>query len=275
MSKSVVSDHVRSLEKRCAARLLERSTRRMRLTQVGEQVLVVAGAVVDAAGGSTDQAHRNAPVGTLRVATTHDLGARFVAPLVARLAAQHRQLRVDIVSDDAPHDLIAGRFDVAVRLGAPRDSELVMRKLRTFDEQILAAPSLAAEHPHVARPRDLAGAPWVHHALLSRTDAWTFRGPRGEKDEITVTVRAQANTGDGVRALVKGGVGFGVLPEYQVDADVRRGALVRMCPEWTWREVTLYAVLPSAKRPPKRVELFVTALRDAVGQGGIFTVTSW
>lgn len=95
-------------------------------------------------------------------------------------------------------------------------------------------------------------------------DAWKFHGPRGERETVRVTVRAQANTGDGVRALVLGGAGVGVLPLYQVAADLRRGALVRLCPEWIWREVTLYALLPSVRTRPKRVELFLAALRDAV-----------
>jgi DNA-binding transcriptional LysR family regulator len=264
LSKSVVSAHVRTLEKRCAVRLFERSTRRLRLTQTGERLLEVAATVTAATRDVDDilEEQRDTPVGTLRIATTHDLGALFVAPLVARLAAAHRQLRAEIVSDDGPQDLIGGNFDLAIRLGAPKDSELVMRRLKVYAEPIVAAPSLAKKS--VARPRDLAGAPWVRHTLVSKRETFTFRGPHGEADEIVVATRAQANTGDGVRALVLGGVGFAVLPEYQIASDLRRGALVRVCPGWIWREVTLYAVLPSTKRAPKRVELFLGALKDAI-----------
>jgi DNA-binding transcriptional LysR family regulator len=271
----VVSDHVRSLEERCRARLVERTTRRLKLTQVGERILSIATAVVGAARDvdAILEEHRDAPAGTLRVATTHDLGARFVAPLVARLATRHPQLSVEIVSDDAPHDLIGGRFDVAVRLGAPRDSELVLKKLWSFSEPIVAAPEVASSFAQVKRPRDLAGAPWVRHSVIPTRETWQFRGPRGEVDEISVNVRAQANTGDGVRGLLLGGAGFGVLPEYQVAADLRRGALVGVCPGWSWKEVTLYAVLPS-KRQPKRVEIFLGELRDAV-RPGIMTEPSF
>lgn len=269
LSKSVVSEHVRTLEERLAVRLLERTTRRLRLTQVGEQVLAAAGAVVDA-GAAIDgilEVHRHAPAGTLRIAATHDLGARLVAPLAARLAREHPQLRIDLVSDDARHDLIAGRFDLAVRLGAPRDSEYVMRRLGAFVEPIVAVPALAAAYSGVSRPRGLRDAPWVRHALLGRSDVWRFTGPRGEVDRVAVEVRGQANTGDGVRALLLGGVGLGAIPEYQIAADLRRGALVRLCPGWIWNQLTLYAVLPSVKRLPKRTELFVGALREAVARG--------
>jgi DNA-binding transcriptional LysR family regulator len=271
VSKSVVSDQVRTLEERCGVRLIERSTRRLKLTQVGEGILSIASRVA-AAGRDIDsilEEHRDAPVGMLRIATTHDLSERFVAPTVARLARLHPQLRADIVSDDGPADLIKGGFDLAVRLGAPLDSQLVMRKLGAFDEALYASPALADTFSHVTRPRDLAGAPWVRHSLLPKLDVWTFRGPRRDVDEIGVTVRAQANTGDGVRALLLGGAGFGVLPTYQATHDVRRGALVRVCPEWIWRGVTLYAVFPSAKRQPKRVELMLAALENAVVREGL------
>src|SRR5262249_8824093 len=150
------------------------------------------------------------------------------------------------------------RFDVAVRLGAPRDSTLVLRKLGTFVEPIVAAPSVAAPWMRATRPRDLAAAPWVRHALVAHGEAWKFLGPRGERETVRVAARAQANTGDGVRALLVGGAGVGVLPLYQIAADLRRGALVRLCPEWIWKEVTLHALLPSVRTRPKRVELFLS-----------------
>jgi DNA-binding transcriptional LysR family regulator len=266
LAKSILSDRVRLLEEVCGARLLERSTRSLRITQVGEQILAVAAAVADATRdvNAILEEHRDAPVGMLRVATTHDLGTRLVAPLVARLAARHPQLRVDMVSDDAPHNLIADGFDVAVRLGAPRDSEHVMRKLWTFPDAILAAPALAARFAHAKRPRDLAAAPWVRHSFVHAfEDVWRFRGPRGEQDEIAVTLRAQANTGDGVRVLLLEGVGLGVLPGYQVTDQIGRGTLVRLCPAWSMREIALYAIVPSARRPPRRVQLFLGALKEA------------
>jgi DNA-binding transcriptional LysR family regulator len=238
---------------------------------VGEQVLAAAAPVVEATRDieAVLEEHREAAVGTLRVATTHDLGPRFVAPVAAALVARHPQLRVDIVADDAPQDLIAGNFDLAVRLGAPRDSGHVMRRLGVTTEPIVAAPALADRYLNASRPRDLAGAPWARHALLSRSDVMTFRGPRGEHEEIPIAVRAQANTGDGLRALLLAGVGFGALPEHLVTEDLRRGALVRVCPEWIWKQLTLYAVLPSAKTRPKRVTLFLAALKEALASAGV------
>lgn len=268
LSKSFVSEQVRLLEERCGVRLLERSTRRMQLTQVGEHVLRAAAAVGEAARevGAILEQHREAPVGTLRVATTHDLGTRLVIPAAARLARRHPQLRVDIQSDDTVHDLIAGQYDLAVRLGAPRDSSHVIRKLGFIDERIAAAPGLAEGYARARRPGELAQAPWVRHSVVQRGGAWTFRGPRGQTDEVAPVIRGEANTGEGTRELMLAGLGLGTLPDYLIADELRRGALVTVCPEWLHKQLTLYAVLPSRQRQPKRVTLFVEALREVFAE---------
>lgn len=270
MSKSLVSENIRTLEERCGVQLLERTTRRMRLTQVGEQVMSTATQIVNATRGldAILEEHRSTPVGTLRIATTHDLGTLLVAPLCAKLALIHPQLGIDIVSDDHSHDLIANRVDLAVRLGQPKESGHVIRPLAHIPEPILAAPSLAAQWSHVIRPRDLQGAPWARHSLVSRTDSLTFIGPKGETEEVPLQLRAQCNTGEGVRALLLQGVGIGVLPEYLVAEELQRGALVRLCPGWIWKEVMLYVELAQAKRKPRRVQLFMQALTDTFSPGG-------
>ncbi len=271
LGKSVVSDQLRALEARCGLRLLERTTRRVRLTQAGERLLPVARKVLDATREVTDlvELHRGTPVGTLRIATTHDLGRRFVAPVAGRLAALHPQLQFELVCDDALQDLVDGRFDLAIRLGRPRDSELGLRRLCTFEEPIVATPALASLWRDATRPSSLAGAPWVRHTLVAPGGPFTFEGPRGRVEEVTVSERARANTGDAVRALVRCGVGFGVLPDYQVIDDLRDGSLVRVCAAWRWKEVALFAALPTARRPPPRVELLLTALKEAVGRAGV------
>jgi DNA-binding transcriptional LysR family regulator len=265
VSKSVVSDRVRTLEDRLDVRLLERSTRRLRPTQVGEEVLSVALGVLDATGEVERivENHRDAPVGTLRVGTTHDLAPRLVVPVAARIAARHPNVTVEIVADDAQHDLIAAGFDVGVRLGTPRSSGYGFRRLGVVPEIVTAAPELAARRA-VSRPSDLAEAPWTRHTLLPRADVIELRGPRGEREKVAVRVRAGANTGDGVRGLVRGGVGFGLLPMHLAADDLASGALVQVCKGWVARQISIFAVVPSARRQPRRTELFLAALKEAI-----------
>jgi DNA-binding transcriptional LysR family regulator len=142
-------------------------------------------------------------------------------------------------------------------------------QLTQVDEPIVAAPAVAARYVNARKPRDLHAAPWVHHSLLAGTEVMSFIGPRGARQEVVVSRRAQANTGEGVRALVLHGAGVGVLPEYLVAEELRSGALVRLCPEWIWRRLLVFAELPSGKQKPQRLRLFLDGLKRAVADGAL------
>lgn len=270
LAKSVVSQHVRTLEERCGVRLLERTTRALRLTQVGEQVLAAATPAVESVREvqRAVEAHRGAPTGTLRVTAVIDIGTRLVAPAAAHLSRAHPDLRVEIVSDDGQRDLVSEGFDVALRLGPARDSSLVMKKLGTEQEIIVAAPDVASRFTSAVRPSQLAGAPWVEHSALAITSVQRFRDAHGATDEVHVDTRARANTGEAMRALVLGGAGLAAIPYSMVHAEVSEGRLERLCPSWYRRDLVLYAAMPSGRRAPARVRAFLEALRDALPTAG-------
>ncbi|MBU0552451.1 LysR family transcriptional regulator [Myxococcota bacterium] len=261
LSRSVVSAQVQALEARWRVRLLERTTRRSRLTPAGISALACF-AEVEASMGVLErglEAARDAPTGRLRVTTTHDLATTLLAPVAAALIAQHPGLDIEIIADDETHDLIEGGFDLAIRLGAPRDSSYVMRRVATFEEPIVAAPALAARFAGVTDPAGLSAAPWVRHTLIPG-GRMRFRGPGGVEVEISTQARGSANSGAAVRALLLGGAGIGVLPSYQIEADLTSGALKRLCPAWTWRAVSLYVLQPDARHPRRVVRLFIERL---------------
>lgn len=269
LSKSVVSDRVRQLEERCGARLLERTTRRLRLTPTGQEVLDAAHQVTDALSnlGRRLAEARREPAGLLRVATTIDLAPQLVAPVVARMVRAWPKLRVEIVADDVAHDLLARNIDVAVRLGAPKSSTFVSRKLATLTEPIVASPALAEVLGPVTRPRDLATAPWVRHALLP-AGPMRFTGPDAAEDELTPQVRVEANTGATVLALLLAGAGVGVFPVHGLRAHLDAGRLVELCPGWIWKTVTLYALMPSRPTANPAVDALLEMLRDEVARTG-------
>jgi DNA-binding transcriptional LysR family regulator len=269
LSKSVVSDRVRQLEERCGARLLERTTRRLRLTAAGQEVLDAAHQVTDALAslGRRLAEARREPAGLLRVATTIDLAPQLVAPVVARMVRTWPKLQVEIVADDAAHDLLAGNIDVAVRLGAPKSSTFVARKLATLAEPIVASPALAEVLGPVSRPRDLALAPWVRHALLP-AGPMRFTGPDAAADEVTPPIRVSANTGAAVLALILAGAGVGVFPLHGLHAHLEAGRLVQLCPGWIWRTVSLYALMPSRPTSSPAVDALLEMLRDEIARTG-------
>ncbi|MCB9616777.1 MAG: LysR family transcriptional regulator [Sandaracinus sp.] len=265
LAKSVVSEQVRNLEARIGVRLLERTTRRVRCTQVGDEVREAAERMLEAAAEvrRAADAHRDAPTGTLRVAATLDLGVRFVAPAVATVCERYPNLRVELALDDSETDLIAAGVDVALRLGVPKDSRLVTRKLAVDREIVVASPSLAHAWP-ASRPRELQGAPWLLHGRLARLPM-RFHGPRRGEDTITVKpARGVASTADALRALARGGVGFAVLPLHLVEDDLRVGALVRVCEPWYRREIGIHLMLPSRRDAPRRTTVLVEELTRRV-----------
>jgi len=269
LSKSAVSERVKQLEERCGARLLERTTRRLRLTDLGAEVLATATRVEDALGqlSRSLELGRGEPSGLLRVATTNDLGPLLVGPVVARFVGAYPKARVEILSDDAQRDVLATRIDLAVRLGAPKASSLIFRRLAVLSEPIVAAPAVVDALGRVSRPRDLAAAPWVRHSLVATT-TMRFLGPGGARDELVPVVRAEADAGATVLSLLLNGAGVGVLPEHMLREHLQAGRLVRLCPGWIWKQISLYALMPSRAAPGSALKAFLAMLLAEVGRDG-------
>ena len=265
LAKSVVSHHVRTLEERCGVRLMERSTRSLRLTQVGEQVLDAAKEALSSVRSLEQvvEGHRSAPTGTLRVTVPHDPSlSAMIAPIAAALTRRHEALKVDLLFDDRVHDLVQEGFDIAVRLGSVRESSYVVRRLGSEPEIIVASPAAVDDLGDVGTPRDLAGARWVIHSALPLRSSWTFRSPRGDRVQVGVKVVATTNTVVASRDLLLAGAGFGLLPLHVVRDDLAAGRLLRLCPGWVSRKLTLHALLPTRRSPP-RVRVFLDHLAAA------------
>lgn len=266
LTKSVVSSHVRTLEERLGSRLLERTTRRQRLTQIGEEVYATAKQMVglNAELGARIAAQRDTPSGTLRVAAQTDLGRRFVTPVLARMCQEHPGLDVDLHFGDQEVDMLSSAIEVAVRLGVPKDSDLVAKKIADDREIIVACPSLARAWSHAAKPAELRDAPWLaHREVVSSRETYRHRG--GGRSELSVPHRrATASTVSTLIDLARAGVGFVVLPQLLVETQLDEGSLVRVLTGWRHRKVGVYAVRPSRQHTPLRVTAFIHALTAAI-----------
>lgn len=263
LAKSVVSEQVRLLEERCGVRLLERTTRRLRMTQAGESLFGSADKLLvelEHARQALDE-QQNVPSGTLRVVSTLELGARFVDPVLAELLAAHPQLRVEHYSDDKEVDLVGLGIDVAVRLGVLKDSSFQARRLAEDEEIVVAAPALAARWAHVRKPHDLADAPWIVHLSLAKSVQQSYNGPGGAKDEFARgEPRALVSNAKGIRTLVSAGAGFAAIPTHLIADELASGQVIQVLPGWYRRKVGIYILRPSRKHSPLRTELFVEAI---------------
>jgi DNA-binding transcriptional LysR family regulator len=265
ISKGQVSNHLRMLEEALGARLLERTTRRVALTQMGQEVLSAADRMLSAASevGRIAESRHGAVSGVLRVAAPVDLGAILVAPTVGRLCNRHPELKAELVLSDAQTDPVAHRLDAMVAVNVPRDSALISTLLGSDFEIIVAAPELARRWQGATQPKELAGAPWVAHPAIPDSARHQFRNERGALQRLASgEPRVRANTSDSIRSLVVGGVGLAVVPSQMVLEDIRSGRMVRLLPEWKGRRVRFHVCLTSRKHPPARVTLFVEELRE-------------
>jgi DNA-binding transcriptional LysR family regulator len=163
LTKAMVSQHLARLEQELGTTLLLRSTRRMSLTEAGTvfhadcaRLLADAEAAIARVGGN-----RDTPSGTLRLTTSTDCGMAVVAPALASFCQVHPQVQVDLVIGDRFNDLIAERFDLAIRVGWLRDSSLHATRLGSFRQMVVATPAYLATHGTPRRPEQLAGGTWL------------------------------------------------------------------------------------------------------------------
>ena len=264
ISKALASAHLRQLEEALGVRLLDRTTRRATLTQVGQDVLTAAERMISAADDVSRivETKQQAPSGVLRVGAPVDLGALLVAPAVARLCARYPELRAELVLTDARTDPIEHRLDAVLTVNAPKDSSLVSTRLGTDVEIIAASPSLTRTWQHAAEPKHLAEAPWIAHPSIPISARHNFKNQRGAQQRLAPTVaRVVANTGDAIRSLLVGGAGLAVVPQQMVADDLRSGRMVRVLPKWTGRRIVVHASRPSRTHPSPRVKLFLAELR--------------
>ena len=204
---SAVSQQLRLLEEALGLVLLHRSTRRLTLTEAGERYYPACAAMV-AQARSADQALerlRDEPEGELRLAAPIGFGELLASALEP--LRRHPRLRLHLLLDDTPIDLIGERVDLALRVGRFTDSSLVARRLGELQRQLCAAPRYLAERGWPRHPGELAGHDWL--GLPPRgtaVDTLSFQGPQGEREEVRVEARLLASQVTSLQAMALAGI---------------------------------------------------------------------
>jgi len=269
MTKAMVSQHIARLESELGVTLLSRSTRRMTLTEAGAtfhaaclRILAEAEAAIAQVGQGQEK-----PSGTLRLTATGDYGTVVVAPALADFLRVHPAIQADLVLTDHMSDLIAERFDLAIRMGWLRDSNLRSARLGSFRQLMVASPAYLARCGEPRVITDLASHDWVALALLATPLRWTFTAPDGSRRTVRMRPVAQANNVTATHALVQHGAGVSVLPDYLVTDDIREGRLVVLMAQYSLPDCGIYAVYPG-RQPPAKVRAFIDHMRATVAAAG-------
>lgn len=264
-TKAMVSQHLARLEEELGMTLVLRSTRKMSLTDAGERFYEdCARVVADAEAAITRLGEcRDTPMGSLRIAAAGDHGPLIVAPALAEYVRRYPQVRPELVASDTLVDVIAERFDVAIRIGWLRDSSLRSTRLADMRECLVATPAYIAEYGAPVIPEDLAAHRWVALTVLPSPTRWTFTDAAGAKTAVQVNPAASANSAMATHAMVTAGMGISVLPDYMAQDDIAAGKLVRLLPGYELPLGGVYAVY--AGQPTVKVRSFIDLLKERMG----------
>ena len=260
MPVSTVSRRIAELEDEMGVRLLERSTRSLRLTDVGAEVLEKAerSAELSDAVDSIVSDHRSQVSGVLRLSSPPSLSDTLLAPLVGAFQAEYPEVRIQVFITERFVDHIAEGIDIAFRIGALKDSTLVLRKLLRYRHQLVASPGYLANHPSPKLPQDLLRHRLLGFARGTPENSWTFARANGSAREILrfQPLLAMNDYAGLAQALVMG-AGIGDLPPLVQPALLRRGRLVEVMPQWQLRAVDLSMVHLSKRHIPRAVRAFL------------------
>ena len=264
MSTAAMSRHVGEREARLGVRLLQRTTRRLSLTDEGQRFVErcrEALATVEEAEAEVTAASGEAR-GLLRVNAPLTFGVLHLAPLWGKFLERNPLLRLEVTLLDRIVDLVEEGYDAAVRIAALPSSTLVSRRLASTRMVACAAPAYLARHGAPSHPGELAQHATFSYAYLSTGDEWRFT--RGEESfAARIRPRLHANNGDTCRAAALSGQGIVLQPDFLVGGDLRDGRLVEVMPGWRSVELGIYAVYPSRKHLPAKVRRLVDFLVDA------------
>lgn len=267
LSKSAVSKQVGRLEDRLGVRLLNRTTRRLSLTEAGTAFYEGCRQLVaDAEAAEAAVSHlASAPRGTLRVNAPMSFGQLHVAPAVPEFLASYPELSVDLQLNDRTVDLVQEGYDMAVRIGQLPDSSLIARRLAPLRRVAVAAPDYLDRRGRPSHPRELAGHDCLIYSYLASGREWRFHGREGEL-RVQVEGRLEANNGDALLAAARQGAGIAWQPTFICGDDLRAGRLECLFPEWHDDDnVGIFAVFPASRNLSPKVRVFVDFLARRFG----------
>jgi DNA-binding transcriptional LysR family regulator len=257
----MVSNHVQALEDRLGARLLNRTTRKVSLTEIGKayydrciQILADIEQADDIAG-----ALQSTPRGTLRIYTNTHL-VQFLSPVVAEFLAGYSDVKVDLVIGERNVDLIDENFDLAVRMVPSPDSSLIVRSLATWRHVLCCSHGYIEKHGKPEQLADLAERNCLRHVNYPYGDEWRFVDRKGAPAAIRVSGNLVSSSGDTLRLATLAGIGIWLAAGFLVRDHLESGELIRLLPEYRTVEFSMNAIYPHRHHLSAKVRTFIDLL---------------
>lgn len=266
MSPAMVTKHVNHLEERVGARLLNRTTRHVRLTDAGqlyfERCTAILAGIEEAE--SLAGADRSELGGTLRITAPVEFGNLHLGPIAAEFMRRHPGIDLVLDFSNRSVDLVQEGYDLAVRIASALDTALIGRRIATSHFHAVASPVYLARYGRPAEPADLAGHACFTFAVPAVLDRWRF-SRFGETVEVRIRPRLVSSSSEVLRLTARAGTGISLLPTFVCGGDLKDGSLVSLFPDYDCGELGIYVLFPHRQFLPSRVCAFMEFLRESLG----------
>lgn len=264
LSQATVSKAVTRLETRMKTTLFHRTSRRMTLTESGLAALEHAtrileeGEIVEAVLAEQSLSLR----GPVRVAAPMSFGLSHLAPALPPFMEKHPEVNLDIAFSDELVDLVAHRFDLAVRVSRLADSSLLTRRLCSVRILLVGSPAYFERHGRPSHPRQLAEHRALQYAYALNGPSWRFRHKRHGEFAQSVEASLRVNNAEALEPALLAGLGLALQPEFLVWEDIQAGRLETVMDDWQVEPIVLHILTPPGRRRPARVQSFIDYLAE-------------
>ncbi|HFE44195.1 MAG TPA: LysR family transcriptional regulator [Nannocystis exedens] len=266
VKQSTVSKWIAALEEDLGVRLVDRTTRSIRITEAGQLFYRRASAIVsdyeDAVGEVREEA--TALRGRIRMSVPVVFGQRFIVPAITDFLMEHEQIELELIFGDRYVSLVEEGYDLAIRVGIPVDSALRSHWLGDGRRYLVAAPSYVRRYGSPREPRDLENHECLIHTERSTWVAWTFK--RGKKSQqVRVSGRVSANHSESTLHMTRAGLGVALLASWFVEPDLKSGRLVALLPDHELPSAPVRALTPPGRLLASRVRSLIEHIRAELG----------
>jgi len=261
--KSTVSDKVAQLEKELGVTLLTRTTRRLTLTDVGNEFFRKAEQGISQLQGAAEEASQSqrAPTGLLRLTAPADiLMMNNVVKVVAEYRNKFPDVKVEVDFSDRYVDLVAEGYDVAIRAGALEDSSLMAKRVGVAQLFLVASESYLQKAPPLKSPKDLRNHTCLKHIEPPSDDIWALQTKQGKTAKIQIPPGMSSNAYPALKALALSGQGIALVPNLMCRAELSEKKLLRVLPEWATPEVPMHLVYPAQRFSSPKIKEMIPLL---------------
>jgi DNA-binding transcriptional LysR family regulator len=262
LSKATVSKAIGRLEKRLGARLFNRTSRRLALTDAGQKLSARAERLLADGEAAENEALAQSvsPRGLVRLAVPMTFGVKSVAPILPAFLQAYPDVSIDLHLSDAMVDLIGDGFDAGLRIARLPDSSLIARRLCAVPRYTVAAPSYLKRHGRPTHPMQLAQHKCFGYAYMTTPDVWHYSNAAGEQASVRPAGQLRVNNGEALLPAVIAGLGIADLPDFIVNDAIESGEIEVILKGWKQAEGAVHLVTPPGGPRPARVEVLADFL---------------